>query len=58
MPLNRPLTYIMAHKGPISRMRLNHYNDWLFTTGSDGCLFCHEIKEKDPRTGLLKQVQV
>lgn len=39
-------------------MRLSYFNDWIFTSGLDGCLIAHEIKEKDPKTGLVKQVQV
>mmetsp|Transcript_13308 Transcript_13308/g.18147 ORF Transcript_13308/g.18147 Transcript_13308/m.18147 type:complete len:80 (+) Transcript_13308:500-739(+) len=57
MPLQQPAVEVMAHKGPITRMRLGFYNDWLFTAGVDGCLFAHEVKEKDPRTGLARQQQ-
>ena len=28
-------------------MRIGHFNDSLFTGGSDGCLYVHEVKHKD-----------
>lgn len=36
----------------MSCMRLNFQNDWLFTAGSDGCIYGFEVKDRDPRTGL------
>jgi len=37
-------------------MRLGHFNDTLFTGGNDGCLVVHEVKDRDPRTGLPRAV--
>ncbi len=52
MPLNGPIDELQAHSAPITVMRLNHYNDWLFTACKDGFIYIYEVKEKDPRTGL------
>ena len=30
-------------------MRLSYDNHWLFTAGNDGCLFVHEIKDRDTK---------
>lgn len=38
-------------------MRLSFFNDRLFTAGKDGCLMIHDVKERDPRTGMLISVQ-
>lgn len=38
-------------------MRLNFFNDRLFTAGKDCCLMIHEVKERDPRTGMIISVQ-
>lgn len=37
-------------------MRLGYYNNWLFTTGQDGCIVTHEIKEKDSR-GIQREIR-
>jgi len=49
------LSEVQAHGAPIERMRLNYSNDWLFTAGRDCCLMLHEVKDKDPRGGLIKR---
>lgn len=49
------LSEVQAHSGPIERMRLNYSNDWLFTVGRDCCLMIHEVKDRDPRGGLVKR---
>ena len=36
-------------------MRLSFNNDWLFTAGKDCCLMIHEVKDRDPRGGLVKR---
>ena len=36
-------------------MRLSYNNDWLFTVGKDCCLMIHEVKDRDPRGGLVRR---
>lgn len=36
-------------------MRISFDNNFLFTAGKDGCLIIYEIKDKDPRGGLVKR---
>ena len=49
------LSEVQAHGAPIERMRLSYNNDWLFTAGRDCCLMIHEVKDKDPRGGLVRR---
>ena len=49
------LNEVQAHSGPIERMRLSFNNDWLFTAGKDCCLMVHEVKDRDPRGGLVRR---
>ena len=49
------LSEVQAHGAPIERMRLSYGNDWLFTAGKDCCLMIHEVKDRDPRGGLVKR---
>lgn len=49
------LSEVQAHSGPIERMRLSFNNDWLFTAGKDCCLMVHEVKDRDPRGGLVRR---
>ena len=49
------LSEVQAHSKPIERMRLSFNNDWLFTAGRDCCLMIHEVKDRDPRGGLVKR---
>ena len=49
------MSEVQAHGGPIERMRLSFNNDWLFTAGRDCCLMIHEVKDRDPRGGLVKR---
>ena len=46
---------MQAHGKAIERMRLSFNNDWLFTAGKDCCLIIHEVKDRDPRGGLVKK---
>jgi hypothetical protein len=36
-------------------MRISFDNNYLFTVGRDGTLIIHEIKDKDPRGGVIKR---
>jgi WD40 repeat protein len=45
---------VQAHSKPIERIRLSYDNNWLFTCGQDGCLFLHDVKDRDPRGGLKR----
>ena len=36
-------------------MRISFDNNTLFTTGRDGCIYIYEIRDKDPRGGLVKR---
>lgn len=36
-------------------MRISFDNTFLFTAGRDGTLIIHEIKDKDPRGGVIKR---
>ena len=49
------LSEVQAHGAPIERMRLTYSNDWLFTAGKDCCLMLHEVKDRDPRGGLVRR---
>ena len=49
------LSEVQAHGAPIRRMRLSYSNDWLFTAGADCCLMIHEVKDRDPRGGLVRR---
>lgn len=40
---------VQAHSLPIERMRLSYCNNFLFTTGQDGCLIIYGVKDVDPR---------
>ena len=48
---------VQAHSGPIERMRLSHHNDYLFTAGRDCCLMIHEVKDRDPRSGMTRHIR-
>ncbi|KAJ3342297.1 Cilia- and flagella-associated protein 57 [Gonapodya sp. JEL0774] len=39
----------MAHAGPVSRMRISHDDQYLFTAGEDGCVYVYKISDKDGR---------
>ena len=49
------LSEVQAHGAPIERMRLSYSNDNLFTAGRDCCLMIHDVKDKDPRGGLVRR---
>ena len=49
------LAEVQAHSAPIKSMRLSYSNDNLFTAGKDCCLMIHDVKDKDPRGGLVKR---
>jgi len=36
-------------------MRLSYDNNQLFTAGKDGCLVIHDVKDRDPRGGLVRR---
>jgi hypothetical protein len=36
-------------------MRISFDNNYLFTAGRDGTLIIHDIKDKDPRGGVIKR---
>mmetsp|Transcript_26937 Transcript_26937/g.41056 ORF Transcript_26937/g.41056 Transcript_26937/m.41056 type:complete len:159 (-) Transcript_26937:433-909(-) len=40
---------VQAHGMAISRMRLSYDNNHLFSTGRDGCLIIHDVKDRDPK---------
>ena len=49
------LGVVQAHGSGIERMRLSYDNNQLFTAGKDGCLYIYEVKDRDPRGGLVKR---
>ena len=49
------LNEVQAHGKGIERMRISYDNNFLFTAGKDGCLIIYEIKDRDPRGGLIKR---
>lgn len=49
------LSEVQAHGAGIERMRISFDNNFLFTAGKDGCLYIHEVKDRDPRGGLIKR---
>ena len=49
------LNEVQAHGKGIERMRISYDNNYLFTAGKDGCLIIYEIKDRDPRGGLIKR---
>ena len=54
-PLEK-LNEVQAHgNGGIERMRISFDNNFLFTAGRDGSLMILDIKDKDPRGGLIRQ---
>jgi len=57
MPLSHAQNEVQAHSAPIVAMRLNFYNDRLFTAGKDGCLMIHEVKDREARIDQGKVVQ-
>jgi len=40
---------VQAHSRQIERMRLSFDNQQLFTSGKDGCLIVHDVKDRDPK---------
>eukprot|EP00730_Choanoeca_flexa_P000903 TRINITY_DN10389_c0_g2_i3.p1 TRINITY_DN10389_c0_g2~~TRINITY_DN10389_c0_g2_i3.p1 ORF type:complete len:1202 (+),score=338.92 TRINITY_DN10389_c0_g2_i3:34-3639(+) len=38
---------LVAHDGPVTRMRLSPDNTQLFSAGEDGCLFIYQVIDKD-----------
>ena len=46
---------VQAHGKAIERMRISYDNNYLFTAGRDGTLIIHEIKDRDPRGGIIKR---
>jgi len=49
------LSEVQAHGGPIDRMRLSYDNNQLFTSGKDCCLMIHDVKDRDPRGGVVRR---
>jgi WD40 repeat protein len=49
---------IQAHGLGISRMRISYDNKYLFSASKDGSLMIMDIKDKDPRGGLIQQREV
>ena len=49
------LNEVQAHDKGIERMRISYDNNFLFTSGKDGCLIIYEIRDRDPRGGLIKR---
>ncbi|KXS19851.1 WD40 repeat-like protein, partial [Gonapodya prolifera JEL478] len=39
----------MAHAGAVSRMRVSHDDQYLFTAGEDGCVYVYKISDKEGR---------
>ena len=46
---------IQAHGKGVERMRISFDNNYLFTAGRDGTFLIHEIKDRDPRGGVIKR---
>lgn len=54
-PMER-LNEVQAHgPGGVERMRISYDNNFLFTAGKDGSMMVFDIKDKDPRGGLVRQ---
>jgi WD40 repeat protein len=48
-------TEVQAHGRGVERMRISFDNNYLFTAGKDGTLIIHDIKDRDPRGGVIKR---
>jgi WD40 repeat protein len=46
---------IQAHGRSVERMRISFDNNYLFTAGRDGTLIIYDIKDRDPRGGVIKR---
>jgi cilia- and flagella-associated protein 57 len=46
---------VQAHAKGVERMRISFDNNFLFTAGRDGTLIIHDIKDRDPRGGVIKR---
>ena len=46
---------VQAHGKGVERMRISYDNNYLFTAGRDGTLIIHDIKDRDPRGGVIKR---
>lgn len=45
---------VQAHSKSIERMRISYDNSFLFSASRDGTLLICDIKDRDPRGGLVK----
>ena len=46
---------VQAHGKGIERMCISYDNNYLFSAGKDGTFMIHDIKDKDPRGGVIKR---
>lgn len=40
---------VQAHSKPVERMKLSHCNQYLFSTGQDGCLILYDVNDRDTK---------
>jgi hypothetical protein len=38
---------VQAHSKPVERMKISHCNQYLFSTGQDGCLIIYDVNDRD-----------
>lgn len=38
-----------AHSAPVTRLRISHDDNYLFSVSADGSLFCHKVTDRDGR---------
>ncbi|CAI2371694.1 unnamed protein product [Moneuplotes crassus] len=40
---------VQAHSKPVERLKLSHCNQYLFSTGQDGCLIIYDVNDRDAK---------
>ena len=54
LPLDK-VNEVAGHGKEVTRMRISFDNSFLFSAGKDGSLIIFDIKNKDPRGGVIKR---
>ena len=50
-PFNGDFVEVEAHSGEVKKIRLSYNDKYLFSAGSDGCLFIYELKDQKQGKG-------
>merc|ERR1719160_2373713 len=53
-PLDGDFSECQAHSAPVSRIRITYDDQYLFSTGEDGCLYIYDVKKKSGAGGLKR----